>query len=122
MRVSSSVPRSIAKDGTIWYDFGNSDNLTVTMYIADVANDEWDLVQEDNKYVQVDEPSADRLIWVRPLSQGIDGYDFYRNVDGEWVKLDNTDQSTLNGMIFADFNFPEQVASAALYQNGMLCN
>ncbi|BBM62113.1 tail sheath protein [Escherichia phage SP27] len=119
-RVSYSVPRSVAKEGTLWYDFGNSDNLTVTMYVADVANDEWDLVQEENKYVQVDEPAADRLIWVCPLSQGIDGYDFYRNVDGEWVKLDSTDQSTLNGMIFQDFNFPSQVPAAALYQNGML--
>lgn len=119
-RVDSSVPRSTAKEGTLWYDFGNSDNLTVTMYIADVANDEWDVVQEDNKYVQLDEPAADRLIWVSPKSQGIDGYDFYRNVNGEWVKLDQTDQSTLNGMIFEDFNFPEQVPAAALYQNGML--
>ena len=119
-RVDSNVPRSIAKEGTLWYDFSNSDNLNVTMYLADVANDKWVEVDEANKYVQVDEPAADRTIWVSPKSQGIDGYDFYRNVNGEWVKLDSTDQSTLNGMIFKDFNFPEQVPAAALYQNGML--
>lgn len=118
--VLSSTPRSIAKEGTYWYDFSNSDNVNVSMYIADVNADTWVVVDETNKYIQVDEPAADRLMWVLPKSQGIEGYDFYRNVDGAWVKLDDTDQSTLNGMIFEDFNFPNQVPAAALYQNGML--
>lgn len=119
-KVSATTPTSIAKEGTYWYDFSNSDNLTVTMYTADVSNDQWDVVADNNKYIQVDEPPADRLIWVLPKSQGIEGYDFYRNVNNVWVKLDTTDQSTLNGMIFEDFNFPSQVPAASLYQNGML--
>lgn len=59
------------------------------------------------------------IFWVKPLSQGIDGYEFYRNVSGSWVKLDDTDQSTLNGMVFEDFN-SGNVPSANLFQNGML--
>lgn len=116
--VSVNVPRSTAQEGTLWYDFSNSDNLTVTLYVADSITGQWDLVEDSNKYIQVDEPPADRSFWVLPLSQGVDGYEFYRNVQGEWLKLDTTDQSTLNGMIFD--NFDDEVPSANLYQNGML--
>lgn len=118
LRVNSSTPTAKAANGTYWYDFGNSDSLTVTMYVANVTTSTWDLVTLTNQYVQLDEPAADRDFWVKPLSQGIDGYDFYRNISGTWTKLDSTDQSTLNGMIFEDFN--SDVPSAELYQNGML--
>ncbi|ENR0918535.1 hypothetical protein ACETM9_003332 [Salmonella enterica] len=118
IRVSDSAPRSTASEGTYWYDFSNSDNLTVTLYVANLSTEDWDKVQSNNMYLQVDEPAADRDFWVLPLSQGVDGYQFYRNVRGEWVKLDPADQSTLNGMIFEDFN--GEVPSANLYQNGML--
>lgn len=118
LRVSADAPTSTAAEGTYWYDFSNSDNLTVTMYTANLSTESWDLVSANNMYLQVDEPAADRDFWVLPLSQGIDGYTFYRNVRGEWLKLDQADQSTLNGMIFEDFN--DEVPSANLYQNGML--
>lgn len=118
LRVEADEPRAKAPNGTYWYDFSNSDNLQVTMYVANTTTEDWDLVADSNKYLQVDEPAADRDFWVLPLSQGVDGYEFYRNVQGEWVKLDQNDQSTLNGMIFEDFN--GDVPSANLYQNGML--
>lgn len=118
LRVSSSAPRAIASNGTYWYDFSNSDNLTVTLYVANLSTESWDIITSSNMYLQVDEPAADRDFWVLPLSQGIDGYNFYRNVRGSWTKLDTSDQSTLNGMIFEDFN--GSVPSANLYQNGML--
>lgn len=118
LRVASSAPRAKASNGTYWYDFSNSDNLQVTLYVANLSTEDWDLVQTSNMYLQVDEPAADRDFWVLPLSQGVDGYNFYRNVRGEWVKLDPADQSTLNGMIYEDFN--GEVPSANLYQNGML--
>lgn len=118
IRVSASEPRAKAQNGTYWYDFSNSDNLTVTLYVANTATEEWVLVTDQDKYLQVDEPPADRDFWVLPLSQGVDGYEFYRNVNSEWVKLDSTDQSTLNGIVFEDFN--SGVPSANLYQNGML--
>lgn len=119
LRVSVSAPRAKAKDGTYWYDFRNSDSLTVTMYTADLANNKWASVIDTNKYIQLDEPAADREVWVKPLSQGIEGYEFYRNVQGEWQLLDSTDQSTLNGLIFEDFESGE-VPASDLYQNGML--
>lgn len=118
LRVSLDAPRSTAANGTYWYDFSNSDNLTVTLYTANLSTESWDKVLASNMYVQVDEPATDRDFWVVPQSQGIDGYIFYRAVRGEWLKLDQTDQSTLNGMIFEDFN--DAVPSANLYQNGML--
>lgn len=119
IRVSPSTPTSIARDGTYWFDFSNSDSLTVTLYVADYFTSSWVKVLDSNKYIQLDEPAADRDYWVKPLSQGADGYVFYRNVGGEWVSLDDTDQSTLNGVLFEDFN-AGQVPSAVLYQNGML--
>lgn len=115
---SATEPRAVAPEGTYWYDFSNSDNLEVTLYTANTSTEDWDLVIASDKYIQVDEPAADRSFWVLPLSQGIDGYEFYRNVNGEWIKLDPADQSTLNGMIYEDFN--DEVPSANLYQNGML--
>lgn len=118
LRVDAVEPRAKAANGTYWYDFSNSDNLTVTMYVANTVTEQWDLVTSQNMYLQVDEPAADRDFWVLPLSQGVDGYKFYRNVNGEWLELDPADQSTLNGMIYADFN--GDVPSANLYQNGML--
>lgn len=118
LKVTADAPRSTAANGTYWYDFSNSDNLTVTLYTANLSTESWDLIAQNNMYVQVDEPATDRDFWVVPLSQGIDGYEFYRAVNGEWRKLDQTDQSTLNGMIFEDFN--DSVPSANLYQNGML--
>lgn len=118
LRVSANAPRSTASNGTYWYDFSNSDSLTITLYTANLSTESWDEVLATNMYVQVDEPAADRDFWVLPLSQGIDGYVFYRNVNGEWRKLDQSDQSTLNGMVFEDFS--DAVPSANLYQNGML--
>lgn len=117
--VQPDTPTAQAKEGTYWFYFSNSDSLEVGMYVANVQQNTWDLVTEDNKYVQLDEPAADRDFWAQPLSQGIDGYNFYRNIDGAWVKLDDTDQSTVNGMIFEDFVNGE-VPAANLYQNDML--
>ncbi|AFC21648.1 tail sheath [Cronobacter phage vB_CsaM_GAP32] len=119
LRVSSVTPTAKAANGTYWYNFSNSDSLAVTLYTANVSTETWDKIDETNQYVQLDEPAADRDFWVQPLSQGVDGYIFYRNVSGTWVKLDDTDQSTLNGMVFDDFT-SGNVPSAELYQNGML--
>lgn len=116
--VSDSVPTGIAAEGTLWFNFSNSDSVTVTLYTADVENEEWAVVPDSNKYVQLDEPDADRLFWVKPISQGIDGYEFYKNISGEWTELDSTDQSTLNGLIFEDF--AQGVPAAELYMNGTL--
>ena len=118
--VQEFIPTAKAKDGTYWYNFSNSDSLDVGLYVADVLTNEWKLVDpETDMYVQLDEPAADREFWVQPLSQGIEGYVFYRNVQGEWSKLDETDQSTVNGIIFDDFTLGN-VPAAELYQNGML--
>lgn len=111
-------PKSTAPEGTLWFNFSNEDSVTVTLYTSNVVNGTWTIVQDSNKYVQLDEPNADRLFWVKPLSQGSAGYVFYKNINNTWVELDTTDQSTLNGVLFEDFG--AGVPSAELYQNGML--
>lgn len=116
--VNANEPKSVASEGTLWFNFSNENSVTVTLYTADVSTDTWTVVQDSNKYVQLDEPNADRLFWVKPLSQGGDGYVFYKNINGSWTELDTTDQSTLNGVLFEDFG--AGVPAADLYQNGML--
>lgn len=119
LKVQPTAPTAKAKEGTNWFYFSNSDSLEVGMRVADVDTNTWTEVIQTNKYVQLDEPAADREFWAQPLSQGIDGYNFYRNVQGEWVKLDTADQSTINGVIFGDF-VNGSVPAANLYQNDML--
>lgn len=119
IEMKATEPRSEAKDGTLWYDMDASDSLTVSMYISDYDNAEWKKIKPTEMYVQFDEPMANRLVWVRPLTQGIDGYEFYRNVDDEWMKLNTHDNSTINGLLFDDFTKGE-VPSAELYMNEML--
>lgn len=118
LAASARVPTGAASDGTYWFNFSNSDSLTVTLYTADVTNDQWVVVPENNKYIQLDEPNADRDFWVKPLSQGIEGYQFFRNVSGAWSELDQTDQSTLKGLVFEDFS--KDVPAADLFMNGTL--
>lgn len=61
LRVSSTTPTAKAADGTYWYNFSNSDSLTVTLYTANVSTEAWDLVDPiTDQYVQLDEPAADR--------------------------------------------------------------
>ncbi len=119
LAVTGTEPKSFAKEGTYWFNFSNQDSVTVTLYTADVGSDTWEVVQDSNKYIQLDEPNADRLFWVKPLSQGSDGYVFYKNINGSWVELDSTDQSTLNGVLFEDFG-AGNVPAAELYHDGML--
>ena len=116
---NANEPKSTASEGTLWFNFSNEDSVTVTLYTADVGTDTWSLVQDTNKYVQLDEPNADRLFWVKPLAQGGDGYVFYKNINNAWVELDTTDQSTLNGVLFEDFA-SGTVPAADLYHDGML--
>lgn len=119
IRAGEDTPTGVAKEGTLWFDFSNSDDLTVELRRAN-SSGVWDIITADNQYLQVDEPAADRDFWVLPLSQGIDGYEFYRNVNGEWVKLDQADQSTVNGILFLDWTDASTVPSANLYMDGMV--
>lgn len=117
IRMSDNEPRDKAKDGTYWYNFDSSDSLSVTLYVSKYSTGTWEEVEVDDKYIQFDEPSADRTFWVRPISQGIDGYEFYRNINGDWNLLDVTDQSTLRGILFEDFT-SGNVPDAELYMDG----
>lgn len=120
IKAGDETPVSTAKVGTYWFNFNNSDNIDVALVEADSSTGLWTDVPATNKYLQVDEPAADRDYWIVPLSQGIDGFDFYRNVNGEWQKIDSTDQSTLNGILFFDMTDADAVPSANLYMDGMV--
>lgn len=120
IKADDETPVGVAKEGTMWFDFSNSDNLKVELRRSNTSTETWDIIEDSNKYLQVDEPAADRDFWVLPLSQGVDGYEFYRNINGEWVKLDTADQSTLNGILFMDWTDADSVPSANLYMDGMV--
>lgn len=116
---SPTAPTSTAAIGTLWFDFSVSDGLKVALKKANSVTNTWVDVEDNNIYIQTEEPTTDRQYWVRPLTQGVDGYEFYRVLKGEWSRLDVTDQSTLNGIAFLDFEDPN-VPSANLYMNNMI--
>lgn len=116
---SQTVPSSTASIGTLWFDFAVSDGLKVSLKKANAVTNMWEDVQPTDVYVQTEEPQIDRQYWVKPLTQGVDGYEFYRLLKNEWSLLDVTDQSTLNGITFLDFS-SDNVPSANLYMNNML--
>jgi len=121
--IQKTEPTGKAVDGTYWYKFEPSDSLLVSMYQANLnpitQRKRW---VSCDVIVSADVPSPTQMhpgiIWVKPLRQGIDGYEFYNVVDGTTpVKLNTTDQTTTNGILFDDIR---SVASADLYMDGMI--
>lgn len=116
---SPTAPTSVAAIGTLWFDFSVNDGLKVSLKKANSVTNQWVDIEANNMYVQTEEPQPDRQYWVKPLTQGVDGYEFYRLLKNEWSLLDVTDQSTLNGMAFLDFQ-DANVPAANLYMNNMI--
>ena len=122
--VQKTEPTGKAVDGTYWYKFAPSDSLSVGVYRVGTdgatLRKQWYKVGSHELHVGA-EPSKGNLfydsIWVKPLRQGIDGYEFYNYTTGDPVKLNTTDQTTTNGILFDDIR---TVASADLYMEGML--
>ncbi len=93
---SSSAPAGATVDGTLWYN----SVLSADLYVK--ANGNWEPVTGT---VTIDatapaSPSAGD-IWVD--SSDLENYPFIYQFDGStWVERDTTDQTTPNGVVFAD--------------------
>jgi len=138
----TNIPSTPAVDGTYWYD----SNLYADIMINDGSR--WRALQSDGGKavlpyiggssdslvdIQIETTQPDTKIdgvtdleigdiWINPLDSG---YVFYQYQADGWFELDNTDQSTISGILFADartsdesgvgyFNYSESVAYAAL--------
>ena len=121
--VQGTEPTGKAVEGTYWYRFDPSYSFDVAIYTS-VYNSNLNINVWKKAEVQVGEDvqSANpNSYWIQPIRQGVDGFKFYKLIDGYTPTLiDTTDQTTLNGIIFT--NSPSDY-SADLYSVGMtLCS
>ena len=91
-------PTSGPTAGALWYDPG----FEVDLLVKDGGTNDWEELA-GTLFVQPDEPTAPAAgdVWVE--TDRIDEYPvIYRRVGTEWVLVDNTDQTTPAGIVFAD--------------------
>ncbi len=93
---SSSAPAGVTVDGTLWYNT----SLAADLYVK--ANGQWEPVSGD---VTIDSNapsgSSNGDFWID--SSDVENYPaIYESVDGSWVSRSVTDQTTPNGVVFAD--------------------
>lgn len=121
--VRATAPVGQAPEGTYWFKFEPSNNLDVGLYRAQHNPDgtsSWNDIVKAGLVLISTEYETGFDYWVKPLKQGTEGYEFYKVIDGEVIKLDTTDQTTTNGILFGDI---DTIGSASLYMTGMvLCN
>lgn len=87
--------------GTLWYDsVVNADRVDLLYNNAGT----WATYSAGAVTVSATQPAtaSNGAIWID--SSDLENYPrIYKRVAGAWVELDNTDQTTMNGVIFADF-------------------
>jgi len=123
---SATAPSTDPADGTLWY----SNNIVVDILINDGAG-AWEELSAQGITLTV-QPTAPATpangdLWVD--TDQLDQYPVIYRYDGnvgEWVKIDNTDQTTPNGIVFADAR-PDNLGALdadapdpLLYPQGML--
>lgn len=113
MAVSTSEPVGAPVDGTIWYDTA-VDELAIYEVVVDGGTQKWQRAS-DVQYISVPPTSdsaggvlSDGDYWVDTDENGYPV--IYRHNGTSWVLKDNTDQSTDNGVVFADIT-AEDVAA-----------
>jgi hypothetical protein len=127
-QASISAPRGVTADGTLWY---NTD-LSVDLYVK--ANGKWEPLDAD---ITIDSnspqsPSAGD-VWID--SSDVENYPMVYQFDGvSWTQRDTSDQTTPNGIVFADLTttahdtsnsggataVDEEAPDPALHPNGMM--
>lgn len=106
--VSSTAPVGDTVDGRLWYDAGD----TVDLYRKTVAG--WTPVGSTNITVDTIEPTSPSVneVWID--TNDLDNYPVIKVWDGsDWVEHDNADQTTPNGVLFADLTTTYQDNSGA---------
>jgi hypothetical protein len=93
---STSAPTGATVDGTLWYNT----SLSADLYVK--ANGQWEPVSGDI-VIDSSAPSgaSNGDFWID--SSDVENYPaIYESVDGSWVSRSVTDQTTPNGVVFAD--------------------
>lgn len=125
--VSSTAPAGAVKDGTLWYNTA----LYADLYVK--ANGRWEPIS-GTVTIDATEPGSPSAgdVWVD--SSDLENYPHIYQFDGSaWVARDTTDQTTPNGVVFADLTatagdtsnnggatpVDDQAPDAALYPNGI---
>jgi hypothetical protein len=115
MAVSTSEPVGAPLDGTIWYNTA-VDELAIYEVVVDGGTQKWQRAS-DVQYISVPPTSnsvggslSDGDYWVDTDENGYPV--IYRHNGTSWVLKDNTDQSTNNGVVFADITADDVVAGS----------
>lgn len=95
-QASASAPTGATVDGTLWYN----SSLAVDLYVK--ANGQWEPVSGD---ITIDSTAptgaSNGDFWID--SSDVENYPaIYESVDGTWTARSVTDQTTPNGVVFAD--------------------
>lgn len=106
MIISEFEPTADAKEGTLWFN----DDMKVDIMVNDGMG-KWvgfnNAVESANAniYVTSEEPDdlTDYSLWIDTNNPNYPT--IYRCLDNEWVLLDNTDQTTPDGVLFADARY-----------------
>jgi hypothetical protein len=96
---SSTAPSSAPAEGTLWY----SNNIVVDILYNDGEGNWFEVTENNTIFTQPSEPAnpVDGDIWVD--TDQLDEYPvIYKLVNDDWVLVNNTDQTTPSGIIFAD--------------------
>lgn len=94
---SADEPRAIAADGAYWYNPA----FDVDILVNDGSGDWIDF--SNDIYIQPDEPFVANTgdLWVE--TDQLDAYPtIWRRTATDWILIDNADQTTPNGIVFAD--------------------
>lgn len=103
IKVSLSEPTDEPKDGVLWFD----NSIKVDIMINNGVN--WvglkQMYSDANLYIQSEEPTSatDMSIWVDTNDTTYPT--IYRYFDGMWNICDNSDQTTVMGVIFGDARY-----------------
>ncbi len=105
VEVSMVEPRAEAEEGTLWFN----DELKVDIMVNNgtkwVGFHNADDCAEASIYVTSEEPTPvmENSLWINPSAE--DYPCIKRYIGGDWELIDNTDQSTPDGILFADARY-----------------
>jgi len=104
VKVSMTEPRDVASEGTLWFN----DDLKVDIMVntGTVWKGYNSMYPNASVYVTSAEPTNEtneNSLWINTASN--DYPEIRRYIGGEWVLMSNYDQSTPNGVLFADARY-----------------
>ena len=113
VKISSEEPSEDAKDGTLW--FNNAWKFDILVNTGATWKGISDAYTGANLYVTSEEPkdATDMSIWV---DTNAEFPTIYRQEGGSWELMDNSDQTTSNGVLFADARYYDDNNNPLTYE------